>query len=458
MKNLIVIFLFCVTSVAFSQHKIKGTLYPKTKSDWIIVYKLEGTKQVFINNTSLKSDSLKIGKKKEAVSTFEITLPSYAKPGAYRATYALERNGSVDFIYNKEDVSFIFNPNYPHQSIAFSKSAENKLYKEYVDKISVAQQALDSIQIEALQNPNATLSSAYQKSYASINSIQKKYLELSKNNYIHPFIKAYLRTNATELFLNPDDYVSYMKKTFLDKIDFSNKVLINSSFIRDRISDYVFYLHYSEDVSVQQNLYKEAIKTVLSKITSQPYQKEIIEFLITQFEESKNLEIIDYLFDVHYNTLPIALQDAKFKSEKQALFLTEVGRIAPDFSWTENGKKMQLSALKDGTYYVMVFWSTSCSHCLREIPQLHAYMKDKKNIKVIGFALEKEASVWETYSKTNLYGWHNVLGLKKWENETARTYQINSTPTYFVLDKNKKIIAKPDEIQDVKDVINSLKM
>ena len=99
---------------------------------------------------------------------------------------------------------------------------------------------------------------------------------------------------------------------------------------------------------------------------------------------------------------------------------------------------------------MLVFWSTSCSHCLREIPLLHSYMENKKNIKVIAFALEDDSFVWENYSKTNLLGWHNVLGLNKWQNKISRTYQVSSTPSYFVLDKNKKIIAKPNEIKDVK--------
>ena len=176
--------------------------------------------------------------------------------------------------------------------------------------------------------------------------------------------------------------------------------------------------------------------------------------MIEQFESSKNLEIIDYLFDNHYNKLPIELQNAKFKTEKQALFATEVGRVAPDFSWSENGRNRKLSTLNDAETYVLVFWSTSCSHCLKEIPELHSYMKTKPNMKVIAFALENDAFAWEVYKKNNLPGWHNVLGLNKWENKTARTYQVYSTPTYLVLDKSKKIIAKPNAIKDVKEFLD----
>jgi hypothetical protein len=81
-------------------------------------------------------------------------------------------------------------------------------------------------------------------------------------------------------------------------------------------------------------------------------------------------------------------------------------------------------------------------------------MKGKNNTKVIAFALEDDEFVWKQYSNANLKGWHNVLGLNKWQNKTSRTYQVNSTPTYFILDKNKKIIAKPNEISDVRTFLN----
>lgn len=152
MKNIFLLLLL-VSSISSAQHKIKGTLHPKPKTDWIILYKIEGTKQVFINNASIKSDSLKISKKREVVGTFEITLPPSAKSGAYRVTYATEVAGFVDFFYNKEDIYFIFNPAFPDRTISFTKSEENISYKKYLDEIGALQETLDSIQGAVLQNP-----------------------------------------------------------------------------------------------------------------------------------------------------------------------------------------------------------------------------------------------------------------------------------------------------------------
>lgn len=453
-KILPILLLIC--SISYAQHTIKGAMSPELKTDWLILYKIEGTKQIFVNNTTLKTDSLLIGGKKEAVSTFEIQLPASAKPGTYRATYALEGATFIDFFYNNENVSFIFNPEYPQESVAYTESSENTFYNNYINDISIMQQRLDSIQIAVLQNPSLDFKEKYKKVYRDVNAVQNKYVEDAKGKYVAPFIKASARKNTPEILNSANDYLANIKNTFFDYLDFSNKTLINSSFLTNRVLDYVFYINYAEDLEQQQVLFKSSIDTVLSKINNQTYKRDIIQFLIEQFETSKNLEIIDYLFEKHYNKLPINLQDSKFKNEKQALFAAEIGRIAPDFSWNENGRNLKLSTLNDAETYVLVFWSTGCSHCLREIPELYTYMKTKPNAKVIAFALENDSYAWNTYKNTNLQGWHNVLGLNKWENETARTYQINSTPTYLVLDKNKKIIAKPNEIKDVKEFIEKM--
>lgn len=448
--------LLLISSIANAQHTIKGIMSPNLeKSDWVILYNLEGTKQVFINNTTIKKDSIDVNGKKEAVGTFEFTLPANAKPGAYRINYRLEGAGFVDIYYNKEDISFIFNPDYPEQSIVFSKSKENKLYSTYIETVSIAQQQLDSIQVAVLQNPNLNLTEAYKKAKKNVDSIQNKFTNSSVNKYVYPLIKANTRNNPEEILTSVQNYMDHLKGTYFDSLDFSDKTLVNSSFLTNKILEYIFYINYSDDNETQQKLYKQSIETVLSKTADLSYKKDIIEFLIEQLEASKNLEIIDYLFNNHYNKLPKTLQDQKFKTEKLTLFAAEIGRIAPDFSWKENGTTLKISTLNDAEKYVLVFWSTGCSHCLKEIPVLHSYLKDKKDVKVIAFALENEAFVWQTYSKANLPGWHNVLGLNKWQNKTARTYNVNATPTYFVLDKNKKIIAKPNHIDDVKAFLDN---
>lgn len=181
----------------------------------------------------------------------------------------------------------------------------------------------------------------------------------------------------------------------------------------------------------------------------------MIEFLITQFSEFKNTPTVDYLFNNHFNKLPQEDQNKVFKKKILEKMSVNIGRVAPDFSWTENDKEFQLSSLNDELSYLIIFYSTECSHCLREIPEIYQYMKDKTNTKVIAFAMETSDKTWINY-QLKMPGWHHVLGLGKWENPTARTYQINSTPTYFILGIDKQIISIPETIDDLKLVLRKL--
>jgi thiol-disulfide isomerase/thioredoxin len=451
----IALLIILISSFAQAQFSINGTLTHSLDTDWVVLYRIEGSKPQFVQNTTIKKDTLLIEGKKKAINIFRFELPATAKAGTYRVRYRTRGISFVDFIFNKEDVSFTFHPDYPQQAILFSKSKENIVYKNYLKDISKQQQKLDSLQIKAIENLEIDLDQAYKTALKRINGIQEKYIESTKNMYVYPFIKASLRVNSAEIKTNLQDYMYAVKHTFFDPIDFSNETLINSSFLVDRIADYIFYMNYSEDKTTQQALYKSAVKTVFTKIEDSVLKKYIIEFLIEKFEENNNFRMIDFLFKNYYDALPKSLQNATFKTEKIKLLATAIGSIAPNFSWKEHGKDFQLSTLNEAKNYLLVFWSTGCSHCLKEIPELYTFLQDKNNLKVIAFAMENNEVRWKIL-KATLPNWHHVLGLNKWENKTAKAYNINATPNYFLLDATKKIIAKPIPLEELKHLIRKL--
>ena len=454
MRLIILLFLF-ISSLTYSQFFVEGTLVPNVKSDWVILYKVEGAKQNYLQNSKLAKDTILVEGKKQPIGKFKFTLSENTKPGVYRITYRLKGEGFTDFIFNKENIRFALNPDYPEQTISFSESEENILYQEYLREISTAQQQLDSIQITAIRNPSINQKEVYQKALALVKNIQNGYVEASEGKYVKQFIIATSRVNPEKVQTSGQEYMENMTTKFFDNMDFTDKTLLNSSFLVDRISDYVFYVNIANDEETQKKLYKKSVENALSKIGDINFKADVIEFLISQFAERKNLEMVDFLFENYFDKLPETLQNQEFKKEQLQSLSVEIGRIAPNFFWESEGKQVALSELNEAENYIIVFWSTGCSHCLNEIPKLHVFLKDKPNIKVIAFSLEKNDFLWKSMTQ-NLPNWHHVLGLNKWENKIARVYNINATPTYFVLDKNKKIIAKPDHLKDVKEYINRM--
>ena len=118
MKNFCLFFFFA-TTCSFGQFSIKGTLTKPLKNDWALLYKIESNREIFVANTSIKSDSLDINGTKIASGTFEFELPKNSKPGTYRVTYRQKGARFIDFIFNHENVRFQLHPDAPEASIFF---------------------------------------------------------------------------------------------------------------------------------------------------------------------------------------------------------------------------------------------------------------------------------------------------------------------------------------------------
>ena len=96
-----------------------------------------------------------------------------------------------------------------------------------------------------------------------------------------------------------------------------------------------------------------------------------------------------------------------------------------------------------------MFWSSTCGHCLSELPELHKLVDS--SIKVIAIGLEDAPEFW-TETIKQFPKFTHVYGDKKWDNEIGNSYNVNSTPSYFVLNKDKIITAKPYDIKAVKQL------
>ena len=105
MKNLLILFFFLSFSL-HAQYSVKGTLNPVKKYSWVLLYKVEGAKQVFIKNTQIETEG--------NTGVFKFNLPKDTKIGSYRITYDLKSDGFIDFLFNKENVEIELDPSNPN--------------------------------------------------------------------------------------------------------------------------------------------------------------------------------------------------------------------------------------------------------------------------------------------------------------------------------------------------------
>ncbi|MCM1040811.1 MAG: TlpA family protein disulfide reductase [Bacteroides sp.] len=107
-------------------------------------------------------------------------------------------------------------------------------------------------------------------------------------------------------------------------------------------------------------------------------------------------------------------------------------------------------------YSVIIFWSTSCGHCRTAMPQWHQLYLDKKDVldfEVFAICKDFDVPEWMKYIKDhNLTAWINLNG-KESNLDYNDAWDITTTPTVYVLDREKRIVTKKIDSAYLRDFI-----
>jgi thiol-disulfide isomerase/thioredoxin len=120
------------------------------------------------------------------------------------------------------------------------------------------------------------------------------------------------------------------------------------------------------------------------------------------------------------------------------------GAIMDDITLsTPDGQTMQLSKVQ-GKLILVDFWASWCKPCRAENPNVvKAYNKYKgKGFNIVGISLDQQKGPWLSAIATDRLVWPQMSDLKGWESAAARQYNITSIPMSFLIDSERRIIAK----------------
>jgi thiol-disulfide isomerase/thioredoxin len=150
-----------------------------------------------------------------------------------------------------------------------------------------------------------------------------------------------------------------------------------------------------------------------------------------------------------------------------------IGEPAAELALLDTLEKPQNLYAINAPYTLIIFWDPDCGHCREQVPKIDSmYNLDWKNtgMKLIGVlvdTLRTSNNSWPAVKKKwtgyinehKLNGWHHwyqSFDMRETERKKnipnfRQNYDVYQTPTIYLLDKDKRIIAKkisPEQIQD----------
>jgi thiol-disulfide isomerase/thioredoxin len=464
-KISICVLLMLVSASSFSQlrngYEIDITIHGLQDSTVFLAYHL-GDKQYI-------KDTLKLSKAGHGIVSGKEILPQgiylIVLPGRkfFEILISKDQNFSLECSY-----SDYFN------TLKFTGSDENSAFVEYQKKWLLLQQQSSAltkrIQNNKQNSDSLKILSLKQKTQEDNMKLYLRSVINSNNgNLLATLVKALLPIDVPEFQIpsmvqNRDSVrwiknYNYNKDHFFDNIDLTDERLLRTPILQARLNAFFTNVVIQSPDSINKEIDKLFLKC---KKNPKVFQFVAV-YLFNHFRESEIMghdAVLVKLADDVYLSGKADWVSKQFKDDLRK----QVDLIRPNLI----GKKAEnlvMDSYKgifvslydiEKEFTILYFWEPDCGHCKEATPKLKAFYEKAKNdnIEIFAICTTADKTKWTKYIEENKLTWING-----WDpNRSSRFdyfYNIQSTPMVYILDKNKKIIAKKLAVEDISSFIEN---
>jgi len=461
MKLISLLLLFTVSGLNCycQEYSIKATIRNQPEHT-IYLYQVKGDQFKVLDSTVCNNGILTFKLKEDYLpGVYQLILGQ--KPGnMYRQSIPV----SVNLIFNKENIELITDYNHPSDSLQIITSKENRMYYEFSKKEKEFQIKLELLHPLIVNYPETD--PYYKQIVQQYNRLQK-----NRNAYIDSMATAHsglFASGIIKMYRSPfldatvteEKRVQYYKDHYFDKLDFTDESLLNTSIYSDKIIRYLmFYRNPELTQSEQEDEFIKAVDIILpyTNINDTVYDF-VLDYLVRGFEQFNMEKVLNHIADNYLDKKCKTDNTSLLKKRLEAYRKMAIGKTAPEIQIPDiNGKEITLSSVKN-EYVLVLFWATWCPHCNQLLPDIKEWYNsdDRIDLEVITISLDTVRSEWEEVIREGAYTWINCSDLKGWNGKTEQDYNIYATPTMFLLDRQRKILAKPVAFRELMVEIRNL--
>jgi len=460
--------LFVLSSFAQTGYEIK-VLFKPFKNQFIYLGHYFGKQYPII-------DSVLLNNKSEAVFKGTKKLPG----GIYLIGYP-NKAGFFEILVDKQQkFSVAADTSTLQGGIQFKNSPDNVLFNDYHQYMSLRGKRIAELQQQLKstvnKNDSTRLTDELTKEEKSVNSYREEFIKKNPGNILsallitmrEPVLTGKLKEQKTK-----DDSLAaynYFKNHYWDGVNFWDGRLSYTTFFEEKLDKYFNQLVVLQPDSVIKEIdWMLGFASINDEMTRFLLLKFVNRYLVQRYmwEDAIFVHLFEkYISQKNYDWL--TTQGRKTITDRAYSLMANIfGTPAADIELPDTaGKATSLYSLS-ATYTVVCLFDPTCSHCKETLPKLDSFYLTKwKAMGLKMFAVAKETDGtqkdWLRFiHEHHLQEWINVYYSKA--ADKARTeagipgysqlYDVITFPTLYLLDKDKRIIAKKLTYQQIDEVL-----
>jgi len=376
-------------------------------------------------------------------------------------------------------------------TVKFSGSEDNQIFQDYKMFLQLKREELQHQQSLLAGATSASDTAAIREKQGKINKEMEAYMDRIEADHASLLVNDFI--SATREPLPPEELLTGIKKQddsiryfyyrqhYFDRFDPFNVRLYHTTLYEGKIKNYL-----SRAVTQHPDSLIVAVDFLLegSKVDEDLYRYMLIT-LFNHFAESKFMGMdVVYFHIAEFYYIPDATWSSdefigKLKDNLEKNKPTLIGQKAPNLTLRQVPDEhfemaSQDTAIKqdphigkdfflydvEARYTILYFWEADCGHCKKATPALYevfSRLKEKgvevASVHVIN-TIEGKVKWVDFVNEHQLYGWINCWS--PYSNEFRVSYNLQSYPQLFILDQDKKIVAKRITPEQAENIINNL--
>jgi peroxiredoxin len=450
---------FLVNVTAQNAYSIKIEVAGYIEKQLYLGYYL-GDKQYVRDTALVNPDGSFVFKGKEA-------LP----PGMYLVVLAPNNDFFQILVTQKEQTfSVKTTKDKPAENVKFTGSPENNLFLEYINYLSAKRPEAEKIQEEIAKTTDPTAKEAANKKFETLNEevvkYQAKFAEKNAQMFAGAIVKANINDElpkfegATEEEKQTKAWL-YTRKHYFDNFNISDQRWLRTPFLFQRLDFYVNKLTVQAPDSINV-----AVDYILGKLRPAPesFKFYLIHYL-NNYAASKFVGmdgVYVHIAEKYYASGQADWTDAdqlkKIVENAKKLKPLLIGKIAPDIQLEKRDGTPTTLYKTDAEFTVLYFWRYDCGHCKESTPAMKAFYEKFKdrNVKLVAVCVKNAKEIpdcWKFVDEQNIGDWmHTADPYMRY----FATYNVETTPQVYILDRKKEIISKQVPADQMESVMEKI--